>query len=134
MRMCDDIGPDRRETLRRLLASQRADLRERLRSLREGPPGDGLLVKDQEEQCLEDLVADVDVAVLEIEAESLRSTVEALRRLDEGTYGTCADCGAAIASARLGAVPFALRCVRCQEAEEARRGVEGPSEELRPWS
>lgn len=123
MRTSDHVGPDLRDTLWRLLASQRSDLRERLRSLREALPADGPLVKDEQEQGLDNLAAGVDVALLEIEAASLQSIVEALRRVDEGTYGTCTDCGGVIASARLGVLPFAIRCVRCQETEEARHDV-----------
>jgi len=49
---------------------------------------------------------------------TLRAIEEALLRIDEGTYGTCEDCGEEIAVGRLNAVPFALRCVECQEIKE----------------
>jgi len=42
----------------------------------------------------------------------------ALRRLDEGTYGMCAECGEAIPLARLRVLPYARLCVRCQELQE----------------
>jgi DnaK suppressor protein len=42
----------------------------------------------------------------------------ALRRLEEGTYGECLDCGEAIAERRLDANPTADRCVGCAEARE----------------
>ena len=48
----------------------------------------------------------------------LRAIEEALLRIDEGTYGTCEDCGEEISVRRLNAVPFALRCVECQEMQE----------------
>ena len=48
----------------------------------------------------------------------LRAIEEALLRIDEGTYGTCEDCGEEISVGRLNAVPFALRCVECQEMQE----------------
>jgi DnaK suppressor protein len=38
----------------------------------------------------------------------------ALARIDDGTYGTCTDCGAAISDARLSVRPEAARCVECQ--------------------
>lgn len=132
MRTSDDVDPDGRQRLRHLLASRRSDLRERLRSLREASLADGRRVIDPEEQGLDDLVVDVEVALLEVEAAWLQSIVEALRRVDEGTYGTCTDCGGVIASARLDAVPFAIRCVRCQEAEEG-RALAAPGEAVRPW-
>src|SRR5712692_3861099 len=40
---------------------------------------------------------------------------EALERLRGGDYGTCQECGEAIAPARLKAVPEVTTCVRCQD-------------------
>ena len=37
-----------------------------------------------------------------------------LRRIEHGTYGTCADCGARVPEGRLEARPEAARCVKCQ--------------------
>lgn len=42
----------------------------------------------------------------------------ALRRMDEGTYGRCANCGRQIALQRLQAVPWARFCIDCQELAE----------------
>jgi YteA family regulatory protein len=44
---------------------------------------------------------------------------DALARMAEGTYGICEDCGAAIATARLEAMPSATTCIACQEKREA---------------
>ena len=41
---------------------------------------------------------------------------EALGRMDDGSYGTCADCGQAIPAARLEIRPLSIRCVDCAEA------------------
>ncbi|MRS12490.1 MAG: TraR/DksA family transcriptional regulator [Actinobacteria bacterium] len=51
--------------------------------------------------------------------ESLAQIDRALTRIDEGTYGTCARCGAAIPRERLEAVPEAELCVSCKEREES---------------
>lgn len=49
---------------------------------------------------------------------NLRRTVEsidaALKRLAAGTYGQCEACGTPIDRARLEALPYASRCVKCQ--------------------
>lgn len=37
----------------------------------------------------------------------------AIRRIEEGTYGKCATCGARISQARLNALPFTATCVHC---------------------
>ncbi len=46
--------------------------------------------------------------------EEERRIDEARRALAAGTYGTCTACGAQIPSARLAAVPEAVRCLDCQ--------------------
>lgn len=43
----------------------------------------------------------------------------ALRRLDAGTYGTCAGCGQTIPPERLAAHPTAETCVHCAQASAA---------------
>ncbi len=47
------------------------------------------------------------------DADALRLIVEALRRLDLGTYGTCAECGVGIDHARLQVLPEASTCFDC---------------------
>jgi len=56
------------------------------------------------------------------ENEALFEIEEALRRIDEGTYGICEACGEKIEPARLRALPFARKCVKCQSEEERRKG------------
>ena len=46
--------------------------------------------------------------------------VEALERIDAGTYGTCADCGNDIPLMRLRVRPEASRCMHCQARYEQR--------------
>jgi DnaK suppressor protein len=48
----------------------------------------------------------------------LRVIEEALRKIDAGTYGVCDDCDGEIPAGRLNVMPFALRCVDCQEKHE----------------
>ena len=45
----------------------------------------------------------------------------ALRRIGEGTYGICVDCGETIAPHLLAAEPWIAYCVACQEATVAER-------------
>lgn len=48
--------------------------------------------------------------------QQLEDTEAALRRLDDGSYGLCAECGQPIAPARLEALPSARHCLPCQKA------------------
>src|ERR1700730_1342240 len=60
-----------------------------------------------------------DLSILEhIDAE-VDDVEHALRRLDDGTYGTCEACGKPIGEARLEAVPAARFCVDDQALAEA---------------
>lgn len=48
----------------------------------------------------------------------LQAIEDALRRIGDGTFGICEDCEEEIAVGRLNAMPFASRCVDCQERYE----------------
>ena len=55
----------------------------------------------------------------------------ALDRLEDGEYGTCAECGEAIAPARLRVMPEVETCVRCQDRlERYGRAYEGDQVEV----
>jgi RNA polymerase-binding protein DksA len=43
---------------------------------------------------------------------------DALKKIEEGTFGICEDCKLPIAKTRLKAVPYARLCVKCQEKKE----------------
>lgn len=43
---------------------------------------------------------------------------EALRRLDDGSYGVCEECEEPIGLKRIKAMPFTRLCLKCQEEEE----------------
>ncbi len=43
---------------------------------------------------------------------------QAIGRIDDGTYGTCMNCGSSLSEKRLNAVPWAPHCVECQELAE----------------
>ena len=56
---------------------------------------------------------------LEDNSESVLAAIEsALRRIDDGTYGTCQRCGRQIAPERLEALPYAELCIDCKRESE----------------
>jgi DnaK suppressor protein len=109
---------ERYQVLKRMLEDRRGEIQEKLRSLRETLPVEAATVKDAEEQSVDDFVQEMDFALMEMKAASLGKIDEAIRRLEAGVYGACAECGGEIAEARLKALPFATLCVSCQEREE----------------
>ena len=54
----------------------------------------------------------------DLQLESIRKIELALKRLDEGSYGYCEECGEEISMERLKVIPFALLCRDCQETRE----------------
>lgn len=56
---------------------------------------------------------------LEDNADRLLASIDAaLARIDNGTYGVCANCGRAISGERLEALPYATKCIDCKRLEE----------------
>lgn len=76
------------------------------------------LARDEGDDSFSDLIVDLNFADIDRDAQELRRIDGALRRLKDGTYGNCVDCGTAIPAPRLEAEPTALRCVTCQELYE----------------
>jgi len=52
--------------------------------------------------------------------EIIESIDEALRKIEDGTYGTCDRCSRSINLERLRAIPYATLCIQCQETIERR--------------
>lgn len=65
-----------------------------------------------------DLSEDISLRQLSTHRETLLKIDEALRKIDEGTYGKCEDCGEDISVERLKVLPFAIYCVDCQGRRE----------------
>ncbi len=61
---------------------------------------------------------DKEIDILETEERILDRIERALRKIEEGSYGICEDCGKEIPPERLEAIPYALKCRECQEREE----------------
>lgn len=73
---------------------------------------------DVGDQSFADMLADLNLAMLNRHVEELRETDAARTRVEDGTYGACEDCGADIGIDRLRAQPSARRCIVCQERRE----------------
>ena len=61
---------------------------------------------------------EVSMGLVSSEQEVLYQIDEALKRMDEGTYGTCQQCNKLISLSRLKAVPYTALCITCQRAQE----------------
>ena len=61
----------------------------------------------------------IQLKLKQTDAKILQAIEEALRRIDEGTFGVCRDCGELIADARLDAIPWTRVCISCKEKQKA---------------
>jgi DnaK suppressor protein len=92
---------------------------------------DGIMVERSADQLDEIQAASqraLAVYNLDRESNHLRDARAALRRIEEGSFGTCQECDEDIHPKRLAAVPWATFCIRCQEA------ADGNVKEMRPPS
>jgi RNA polymerase-binding transcription factor DksA len=75
---------------------------------------------------------ELEATLLENEQYLQREILDALHRIEQGTFGRCENCGQGISAERLEALPYARYCVRC--AAELHSGREVNLNEGRPKS
>jgi len=98
-----------------ILARKEAELARVLRNR------DGIAIEKSADQMDEiQYASERDLAIRNVDRESilLREVKAALRRVRDGSFGTCIECEWAISPKRLAAVPWASRCIDCQEAAD----------------
>jgi len=82
---------------------------------------DGIAIEKSADQMDEiQYASERDLAIRNVDRDSamLRELKAALRRIHDGSFGTCMDCESAISPKRLAAVPWAPRCIQCQDAAD----------------
>lgn len=104
--------------LRGRLAARADTLRREIREVPAAQPADA------GDEAVAIAQAEVDDAQVERDRDELLRVLEALHRLDDGTYGVCVECADPIEPRRLQALPMAERCARCQSHRE-RDGEDG---------
>jgi DnaK suppressor protein len=117
------LSPELKAEFERLIGERRAALAAELhedveRSREEDYANLAGPVTDSGDQASADLLADLDNAEVSRDLRRLRELDAALARLEDGSFGSCAECGGEIGLERLRAYPTALRCVDCQRVYE----------------
>ena len=121
----------KRFTKREILELEHALLAEKQRILKQGEFADGVLESSSREatgslsshrthnadQGTENYQRELASRLKSIEGDTLREIDSALRRINEGTFGTCEVCGKPIPRARLEVVPHARLCMKCLRGE-----------------
>src|SRR6476469_7988610 len=117
------LGQSRYDELKQMLQGRRRELQAqvqgKMRDVRAlGEVNKLTEVFDAGESSENDIQEDIELALIQLKAETLNKVDDALKRLEQGNYGNCFDCGEEIAEKRLRALPFAVRCKDCEEARE----------------
>ena len=108
------------------LLAQRASLLEQIVNLRGGAVGRADASADhfehpEDSRAQVNTERDLEFALDTHESAELAAVEAALKRIEEGTYGVCIDCGSDIPATRLHAAPATLRCIACQGGFELSR-------------
>jgi DnaK suppressor protein len=117
------MASERYDELKKILEERRreilSEVQGRMRDVREEGAGSTVQgVLDSVESSEADIQDEIEFALIQMKSETLNKIEEALRRLEEGTYGYCFECGDEVSEKRLRALPFAVRCKDCEEARE----------------
>ena len=113
------------ERFRQRLLDERARVQEALNFLHEENPGS---MEDETQEIQSDnhpgdvatitLDREIDYTLEENEERVLAAIDGALKRIEDGRFGTCRTCGQQIAIERLEAVPYTTQCIDCKRKEE----------------
>ncbi|HEX9131674.1 MAG TPA: TraR/DksA C4-type zinc finger protein [Ktedonobacteraceae bacterium] len=106
------------QKMRARLEAKRAELQHEIAGLAfeeasSGRPGQGVEDTGETAQAFQEV--QLDESILQNQRHLLADIEEALRRLQDGTYGRCLTCGQPIPERRLEAIPWAVRDVACEE-------------------
>jgi RNA polymerase-binding protein DksA len=81
---------------------------------------EGMDSKDMVDVASDDIDRKMIEAIGSQELKRLKLIDSALTRIQQGKYGLCVKCGKRIPQDRLEAIPYALMCIDCKNAEERR--------------
>ncbi len=109
------------------LLEQRASLLAQIASLRGGTVGRAEASAEhfgqpEDSRAQVSTERDLELALDARETAELAAVAAALKRIEDGVYGQCTDCGVDIPAPRLHAAPEAPRCIACQDRIEHSRG------------
>ena len=117
------------DRFRTVLLEERERVQKAIANLRDDHPG-SLDEKVEEIAATSDnhlaetasatLDREIDYTLEENSGHVLVALDAALKRIDEGTYGTCTNCGGEIPAERLEAYPWASLCIDCKRKSERR--------------
>lgn len=106
--------------IKKRLLERKKELEEQLSDLYKlrGAPTD---VQDPGDQAQSVSQETLQLSLQDAELHEYNMIGQALKMIEDGTYGSCIDCGQPISEKRLKSYPNATRCILCQEVLEDRQ-------------
>lgn len=115
--------------IKELLLKMREEIIRDINAIRENEHKEHNEIGDEHDLASQERERELGIIISAQEKNKLMAIEDALRRIEEGTYGYCEECGEKISKQRLKAVPFATLCVSCKAKKEAQEGIFTPFEE-----
>lgn len=118
------LGRNQLEKVRKVLDARYSSLLEAVRTEIESSESQqyieliGRSSADSGDESVSDLLADLNLDIIDRHVTELRALETARKRMDAGQFGVCMDCGSEIAHERLMVQPAATRCYDCQQQRE----------------
>jgi len=109
------------DSVKKLLLERKSALEQELTRLSQEKFSDDQ-VQDPGDQALSSTMESLKVSLQDTERGEYNRLIQALEKIEDGTYGICMDCGQPISERRLHSYPNAARCISCQEAFEENGG------------
>ena len=104
------------ERFKKALQARHRDLRKGQEQTRQEPrSAQHDYGKDEGDRANTSLARELDLGQRSRDRALLTSVDAALKRISEGTFGECLNCGQEINSKRLEAIPWVRYCITCQE-------------------
>ena len=120
------LSPDQLEEFRKVLMERRADVGKSYQGLSDAAcrtPGEASgqlssVPSQAGELASETFEQEMSIEMMARVQDELNSIQEALDRIEVRSFGVCEDCGGAIPTVRLSAIPMARFCIECQSRVE----------------
>ena len=117
------INREQLAMLRDKLSERSTQLHEELKEAESTPASIESESQDYELAYVGGLDLEVGTEIKDHRLIELSDITSAVKRMDDGHYGICQDCGAGIGVDRLSAYPIARRCIECKQAFERQSGA-----------
>ncbi len=119
------LDPELLNTIREALVFQRQQLLSVVQSTKSALAEKAVDLADVSDRASGGFEDELSVGLLAIEAAQIDEIEAAIERIDEGTYGLCVDCKKPIPRKRMEVLPFAQRCVNCEDMRQRRSRMAG---------